>query len=85
MAAALNLVPGFSVADATDLTAQELQASNIELRARALASKIAESKLGALGSQGVPSQIVAVDKANDLTLPGNRVASVRFADRNTTP
>lgn len=83
MAAALNLVPGFSVADATDLTAQELQASNIE--PRALASKIAASKLGALGSQGVPSQIVAVDKANDLTLPGNRVASVRFADRNTTP
>jgi endonuclease/exonuclease/phosphatase family metal-dependent hydrolase len=114
VAAALNLVPGFSVADAIDLTAQELQASNIELRARALASKIAASKpdlialqeatrweidltspapeavvydqldflLDALGSQGVPYQIVAVNNVNDLSLPGNHVASVRFTDRN---
>lgn len=114
VAAALQLVPGFSVADAVDLTAEELQASNIQLRAQALAGQIAAAKpdlitlqeatrweidlaapaqaaiiydqleflLDALGRQGVPYQIVAVNNVNDLTLPGNQVASVRFTDRN---
>lgn len=114
VAAALQLVPGFSVADAVDLTGQELQASNIQLRTQVLAEKIAVAKpdlialqeatrweidlaspapaaiiydqleflLDALGRQGVPYQIVAVNNANDLTLPGNHVASVRFTDRN---
>src|SRR5579859_3251657 len=44
VAAALNLIPGFTVADAVDLTAQELQASYIEQRADVLAAKIAEKQ-----------------------------------------
>lgn len=115
VAAVLNPSPSFTVADAVDLTAQELlQASNIPQRAAVLAGTIAQKKpdivaleevsrweidlttpaptsvvydqldilLLALAKQEVPYRIVAVNNVNDTTLPGNKVAAVRFTDRN---
>src|SRR5579872_5384780 len=115
VAAVLNPSPSFTVADAVDLTAQELlQASNIPQRTSVLAASIAQKKPDilaleevsrweidltipapttvvydqleflslALAKAGAPYRIVAVNNVNDTTLPGNRVASVRFTDRN---
>jgi endonuclease/exonuclease/phosphatase family metal-dependent hydrolase len=114
VAAALNLIPGFTLADAVDLTAQELQASFIEQRAGVLAAKIAEKQpdlvslqevarwqidvsspivasivydqleflLTALGAQGVPYEVVALNNVDDVTLPGKQVGAVRFTDRD---
>jgi endonuclease/exonuclease/phosphatase family metal-dependent hydrolase len=44
VAASMNLIPGFSVADAVDLTYQELQASNFAGRAALIARQIALHK-----------------------------------------
>ena len=38
--------------------------------------------LFALGSLGTAYRVVALNNVNDLTLPGNQVAAVRFTDRN---
>ncbi len=113
VAAATNAIPGFTLADAVDLTAQEIQASALPQRAAVLAAKIAATKpdilalqevsrweidlqppapsvvldqldflLAALEKAGAPYHVVALNNVNALTLPGSKVAAVRFTDRN---
>src|ERR1041384_5338768 len=44
VAAAMNLIPGFTIPDAVDLTFAEVQASHLPARAVALAKQIAQRK-----------------------------------------
>src|SRR5215471_21134811 len=51
VAAALGAIPGFTIADAVDLTFAEVQASHLPTRALALAQQIAQRKPAILALQ----------------------------------